>query len=266
VAGTKVIVGVNEDGSYATKNIEDIEVGDWVLSRNEYDSFGLAELRQVTAVEEHTVYDLQILSVRDEETGEVEALRATAEPVFWVEGRGWTRAADLGAGDRGANPDGTFAVVVGNEYEYHPAGLTVYNFSVYGDHTYFVDDGAGAVVPVWVHNSCGPWNQVGGHHPISKAALRDATGYAWRKAFCAPDRLLKRLGVDHRIISAAQTRIYAALRRSGVKPTLLRIAKAELEAMKQAGMRVGVARALVRRALADLRRVGVTGPFRFPGS
>jgi hypothetical protein len=89
--------------------------------------------------------------------------RCAAEDPFRVEGRGWTRAADLAPGDRVANPDGTFAAVVSNEYEYHPAGLTVYNFSVYGDHTYFVDDGAGAVVPVWVHNTC-----AGRHHLIPR--------------------------------------------------------------------------------------------------
>ena len=35
VAGTQVVVGVNPDGSYATENIEDIQVGDYVLTRAE---------------------------------------------------------------------------------------------------------------------------------------------------------------------------------------------------------------------------------------
>jgi intein/homing endonuclease len=127
----------------------------------------------------------------------VETLRVTAEHPFWVESRGWTRAADLAPGDRVANPDGTFAAVVSNEYEYHPAGLTVYNFSVYGDHTYFVEDGAGAVVPVWVHNrynalngnmkKAGMWGkpaeqaahvvpvgQFGGRNAVIQRAVRDA--------------------------------------------------------------------------------------------
>ena len=51
---------------------------------------------------------------------------------------------------------------------------------VEGAHTYFVRAQGSAAEPVWVHNTClGPWNRVGGHHPISKAAMRDAPGYLY---------------------------------------------------------------------------------------
>ena len=52
-------------------------------------------------------------------------------------------------------PDGTNATVVSTAYEAHPAGITVYNFEVEGDHTYFVEDGQGRKTALWVHNRCG---------------------------------------------------------------------------------------------------------------
>ena len=77
----------------------------------------------------------------------------------------------------------------------------------------------------------------------------------------------ERLGMDHSVISRAQASIYAGLRDSGAAPTLLRIAKAEIQAMQAGGASLGAARALMRRALQDLRDSGLNGgPWRWPGS
>ncbi|MGY4751936.1 polymorphic toxin-type HINT domain-containing protein [Pannonibacter sp. Q-1] len=63
----------------------------------------------------------------------------------------WVDAADLQAGDRLLNDDGTWAAVVGVEIKAEP--LTAFNLTVAGFHTYFVAANANAA-PVWVHNDC----------------------------------------------------------------------------------------------------------------
>jgi hypothetical protein len=62
-----------------------------------------------------------------------------------------TGAADLQAGDRLLNDDGTWAEVIGVEIEAEP--LTAFNLTVAEFHTYFVAANENAS-PVWVHNDC----------------------------------------------------------------------------------------------------------------
>src|SRR5690606_4792114 len=47
VAGTRVIVGLNENGSYITRNIEDLQEGDLVLARDQYSESDDLDLRPV---------------------------------------------------------------------------------------------------------------------------------------------------------------------------------------------------------------------------
>jgi hypothetical protein len=150
VAGTQVVVGVNPDGSYVTKNIVDIQVGDYVLSRSQTDPNGPLELKQVTAVYVHQVSQEQVLTITDAE-GRTETITCTSDHPFWVEGQGWTAAMDLAAGTELTSPDGSTVVVMSNVMRVLAQPINVYNFQVDGDHTYFVDDGG---EPVWVHNSC----------------------------------------------------------------------------------------------------------------
>jgi hypothetical protein len=77
-----------------------------------------------------------------------------------------TGAADLQAGDRRLNDDGTWAEVIGVEIEAEP--LTAFNLTVAEFHTYFVAANENAS-PVWVHNDC--WDA---HFPSRNAALRGA--------------------------------------------------------------------------------------------
>jgi hypothetical protein len=53
-------------------------------------------------------------------------------------------------------PDGSYATVALVAAEGHPEGVTVYNFGVQGDHSYFVSGAGQADAVVWVHNYCGP--------------------------------------------------------------------------------------------------------------
>ena len=77
-------------------------------------------------------------------------IRTTAEHPFWVDGNGWTRAADLIEGDRLRSHDGRWAVVMGVE----DCGETapVYNLRIDRDHTYFVGARAWGF-SVWAHNA-----------------------------------------------------------------------------------------------------------------
>jgi hypothetical protein len=63
----------------------------------------------------------------------------------------WVDAAQLQAGDRLLNDDGTWAEVVSVEIEAEP--LTAFNLTVAEFHTYFVAANENAA-PVWVHNDC----------------------------------------------------------------------------------------------------------------
>jgi hypothetical protein len=78
----------------------------------------------------------------------------------------WVDAADLQAGDRLLNDDGTWAEVIGVEIEAEP--LTAFNLTVAEFHTYFVAANENAA-PVWVHNDC-----FDAHFPSRNAALRGA--------------------------------------------------------------------------------------------
>ena len=150
-AGTQVVVGVNPDGSYITKNIEDIQVGDYVLTRPQDDPNAPLEYEPVTAVYVHQVTQEQLLTVFDAQ-GNTETITCTTEHPFWVPGQGWTAAGDLTPGtELTPCPICSMVTVVSNTVQVLAQPVNVYNFEVQGDHTYFVEEGG---EPVWVHNGC----------------------------------------------------------------------------------------------------------------
>ena len=152
--GTEVLVGsAGNPGVFSEKKIEDVQVGDEVWTRPDDDADAPLELKHVTAVEQHTAYDLQKVSVRSGD-GNVEILDVTDEHPFFTQDRGWIAAADLYIGELLVSPDGTVRIVVANADDQRPEGVTVYNFTVEGDHTYFVADGEGEESWTWVHNTC----------------------------------------------------------------------------------------------------------------
>ena len=153
-AGTKVVVGLNPDGSFIERDIQDLRPGDKVLSKDQYDEQGKRERRTILRTFVHTAYALQIVKIRDKD-GNVETIRTTSEHPFWVAGLGWVGAIDLKPGMRLDEADGSDdAVIVSSTAQLHPEGISVYNFEVEGDHTYFVEDGQGEATAVWVHNTC----------------------------------------------------------------------------------------------------------------
>ena len=98
------------------------------------------------------------------------SIRTTAEHPFWVEGRGWTKAADLIAGDRLRCADGRRVVVAG----VRDAGeiAAVYNLRVAADHTYFVGAREWGF-SVWAHNEC--W----GYRVMSEEEYQGASQGLW---------------------------------------------------------------------------------------
>jgi RHS repeat-associated protein len=138
--GTPVVMA---DGS--TKPIQDIRAGDKVLTRDE--SKGDAAPTGVGTVSRTFVHKHDgslLVKFQDGST-----IHTTAEHPFYVHGRGFVNAGVLKAGDEIAEADTSVdrvASIVRLE-----GTVTVYNFEVANNHTYFVRSGASSV---WVHNAC----------------------------------------------------------------------------------------------------------------
>ena len=125
------------------KNIEDIKIGDTVLSYNEITKD--VEYKEVSELYVHEnnnddLYEIDIGSSK---------LKVTAVHKFYVERNYkyyWIAAKDLKVGDKLMYQDGTYHAIT--HISYMPYYGTVYNFKVEDNHTYFVgDDG------ILVHNS-----------------------------------------------------------------------------------------------------------------
>jgi hypothetical protein len=143
--------------------IEEIEIGDWVWAWNP--ETGSLALKPVQELFRQTVSELVIIKVAGEE------IRATTEHPFWIDGRGWTPASEIAAGDR-------LLLITGDLTPVEAVALAegefrVYNFEVVEYHTYFV-----SVLGVSVHNAC------------VRAALRelvDEVTHRGRKALSVDD-------------------------------------------------------------------------------
>ncbi|NJM21690.1 MAG: hypothetical protein HC907_24750, partial [Richelia sp. SM1_7_0] len=142
VAGTEILT------TEGIKDIEDIEIGDWVIA-DDPTTPGEIEKRQVLDAfsrEADVIFDLYV-------DGEV--ISTTAEHAFWTPDKGWVEAKDLKVGDLLQTDEETFVDV--DRVERREGKTTVYNFKVEGIPTYFVSD-----LGILVHNTgCSPTG-----HPI----------------------------------------------------------------------------------------------------
>ena len=138
VAGTKV---KTFDGD---KNIEDIEAGDYVFSKNtETGETGYKLVEEVFQNETPEIIRLEI-------AGEV--IETTANHPFWVSGYGFKNAGFLKTGDVIETIDGNLYPVLSAERFYPTEDVKVYNFRVADWHTYYVSE-----IGILVHNDkCGP--------------------------------------------------------------------------------------------------------------
>jgi RHS repeat-associated protein len=136
VAGTEILT------TEGIKNIEDIQVGDWVIADDPITPGGVVA-RQVLETfvrETDALYDLYV-------DGEV--ISTTGEHPFWVPDFGWVEAKDLTVGSLLQTADGK--VVDVDKIERREGKFEVYNFKVEGIPTYFVSE-----LGILVHNICNP--------------------------------------------------------------------------------------------------------------
>ena len=136
VAGTLVIT---EDGQ---KPIEEIEVGERVLSENELT--GEVAIKTVTETYVNETDELIHIGVNGE------TISATPTHPFYVDKLGWTLARSLRAGDILVLSNGELVTVEWVQHEILESPIKVYNFEVQDFHTYFVGENG-----VFVHNGCG---------------------------------------------------------------------------------------------------------------
>ena len=115
LAGTNVITGINSDGSYSTEQIQDVQVGQYVLTVNENDPNGPLQEEQVTAVQVHTVCSIREVNVQLAD-GQTETIDTTDSHPFYVEGEGWDAVEDLQYGNQLESLDGQVETVLGNVY------------------------------------------------------------------------------------------------------------------------------------------------------
>ena len=136
VAGTLV---TTEDGF---KTIEEIEVGDKVLSEDE--TTGEVAVKTVTETYVNETDELIHIGVNGE------TISATPTHPFYVDKLGWTLARSLRAGDVLVLSNGELVTVEWVQHEILESPIKVYNFEVQDFHTYFVGENG-----VFVHNGCG---------------------------------------------------------------------------------------------------------------
>ena len=135
VAGTLV---TTEDGF---KTIEEIEVGDKVLSEDE--TTGEVAVKTVTETYVNETDELIHIGVNGE------TISATPTHPFYVDKLGWTLARSLRAGDVLVLSNGELVTVEWVQHEILESPIKVYNFEVQDFHTYFVGQSS-----VLVHNDC----------------------------------------------------------------------------------------------------------------
>ena len=141
LAGTLVLLA---DGSQ--KPIEDIRPGDQVRTGP-----AKVEVAKVAEVLSREVKEVCTIEFRRawQTTGSAVASRkvtATIEHEFWVDGRGWTAAGQLVAGDWLSSSDGSRSQVVG--VKRMPGQARVYTFVNEADHAFYANG-------ILVRDSCG---------------------------------------------------------------------------------------------------------------
>lgn len=159
-AGTEVLTDEGE------KNIEDIEVGDKVLAKDE--ETGEQAYKEVTHLyrnDKEITYELTL---------EDQVIETTDNHPFWVEGKGWVLAVNLQVGDKLQQSNGNTLTIDNIKIVKHDELVKVYNFTVADFHTYYVSS-----LGIWVHNiNCGdktPGGRIFTKHGAERADERGFT-------------------------------------------------------------------------------------------
>ena len=143
VAATELKATEITNAREGLKPIEQIAVGDWVLSQPE--AKGAQAYRPVVRAVDFADKSVLTLTIRTS-AGKHEAIQCTGNHPFWIKDSDWLSAEQLRPGDVLELADGNDATLI----ETAPSEQLrhVYNFEVDGFHTYYVGDAG-----VWVHNT-----------------------------------------------------------------------------------------------------------------
>ncbi|CAI6082969.1 hypothetical protein PAECIP112173_03744 [Paenibacillus sp. JJ-100] len=162
-AGTQVLTDKGE------KNIEDIEVGDKVLAKD--DETGEMAYKEVEWLFQRDVEETYNITVG----GEV--ITTTDEHPYWIVGKGWVEARNLVVGNVLLTSDNKELII--ENIEVKKEHKTVYNFMVKDYHSYFVSNHR-----VWTHNSCLPdsrWIKRDTYQELKKLGLNEQFNRAMKK-------------------------------------------------------------------------------------
>jgi RHS repeat-associated protein len=132
-----------------SKNIEDIEIGDWVMAWDE--ESGEVLPRQVVQLFRNTSDHVRILTIESPDD-ELQEIHTTDGHPFWVVNKGWIDAGDLEEGAALLLADGQIVSLISTQRQEFPDGVQTFNFEVEGLHTYFVAQDADDSF-VLVHNA-----------------------------------------------------------------------------------------------------------------
>jgi len=137
-SGSDTLLSLLWDGSSGvqTTPVEQMKQGDQVVSRDP--ATGKTEARRVERTTVRKVASVATVALADGVSGQVvQTLIATLEHPFYVVGKGFVEAADLGIGSQVVTRAGPPLVVKDVTVTSRREGYTVYNL-VEGNHTYFV--------------------------------------------------------------------------------------------------------------------------------
>lgn len=138
--GKCFVAGTLISTPYGLIPIEQIKAGDIVYSFDEDTELVSENIVEEVFVRETT--ELVNINVGSE------AIRSTPDHPFYVPKKGFTNAAELRAGDILLSINGNYVIIEKIQHEILEAPISVYNFRVANDHTYFVGNNR-----VGVHNA-----------------------------------------------------------------------------------------------------------------
>jgi hypothetical protein len=138
--------------AWATRGIECLQPGETVLAWDP--ATGRVRPQPIEATFVRTTRRLRVLEIADGR-GEVQTLHTTDEHPFWsMDRRQFVAAGELHPGEGLLGLEGSLLHLLGSRVDHHPRGITVYNFRVAHDHTYFAA-ASPASAPLLVHNADG---------------------------------------------------------------------------------------------------------------
>lgn len=104
-----------------------------------------------------------------------------------------------------------------------------------------------------------PYKEGGGHHALAKSAFKGDPNYNPREVLALPNSELKRLGINHDKISAAQHTLYSEFAKTGKDLTWKDMKQIEVAAFMQGGDRatLELAEDVVNKTQQELKERGV---------